>query len=139
MDDLGNALSSIPRLVLEHWVFLVLSLAFGIFLNVFKTHVWTWEKAQTNRFYHWVRVFLPMHGPALGFVVGVAVVLVMGENAPAGPGIVGRGYVVVYYSAAGLLSAWVVSLFKHFMQSRGISDPYAEERRSKMPTLPPQS
>lgn len=133
MEDLGSALSSIPRLVLEHWVFLVLSLAFGIFLNVFKTHVWTWERAQASRVVHWIRLFLPMHGPVLGFMVGVAVVLLMGDDAPAGPGIVGKGYVVVYYAAAGLLSAWVVNVFKHIMQSRGIADPYAAERRSKPP------
>lgn len=130
MEDLGTALSSIPKLLLEHWVFFVLSFTLGLIGHVFKTQVWTYERAMENRVFYWIRAFLPVHAPLAGALLGGVVTLVMGENAPAGPGITGNGYVVVYYMGAGGLSAWVVNAFKHFTQSRGIADPHA-------PTQPP--
>jgi hypothetical protein len=132
MEDLGSALSSIPSMLVQHWVFFVVSFVLGLIGHVFKTQVWTYERAQESRVMHWIRAFLPLHAPLAGFLLGVVVTLVMGDDAPAGPGVAGKGYVVIYYMGAGAVSAWVVNAWKFFMASRGVSDPYTAPV-----TLPP--
>src|SRR4029078_8479656 len=129
MDDVGSALSSIPSLALQHWMFFVVSFVLGLVGQVFKTNVWTVENTAKGRFFYWMRPLLPLHAPCTGMLLGLALVAFWGSAAPAGPGVSGTGAVVLYYMGAGALSSYVFNAIQHFAQSRGL-DPLRA-------TLPP--
>lgn len=123
MSDLGNALSSIPKLALDHWIFFVVSFVLGMAGQVFKGRVWTKANAERSRVVYWIRALLPLHAPIIGTVLGAVLVWIWGKDAPVGPGISGPGQIVIYYMGAGGFSAWVVGFWQHLMKGRGIADP----------------
>lgn len=123
MDNIGDTLSSIPKLALDHWIFFVVSFVLGMAGQVFKGRVWTKANAEKSRVFYWIRALLPLHAPVVGTLLGIVLVIIWGKDAPVGPGITGTGQIVIYYMAAGGFSAWVVGGWQHFMKERGISDP----------------
>lgn len=126
--ELNDIAEFFQKYLLDHWPFLVVSFMLGIIGNIFKTKVWTKERAKQpgwyGKFCWWVRAFLPIHAPAAGGWLGLIGWKLMGENVPMSPVEHKTGLLVVlYYMMAGAFSSFVFAAWKHFLQSRDIPIP----------------
>lgn len=100
--------------VLPHWPFVIMSLSLGAIGQVFKKHIWTFERAKRKQgIYKFMYTTMGLHAPMLGAVLGLL-------GAPVSPGISGWAGRMLYHFGAGASAAWTVAAFKHFMRSRGI-------------------
>jgi len=109
---------TVTTYVLPHWPFVMMAFILGGVGGVMKKSVWTKERAARSRFFWWMRSLLPLHAPIAGALFGVVAELLGG--APVSPGVEGVAGAMLYHAGAGAASAWVYSIFRHFLKSRGI-------------------
>lgn len=124
----------------DHWPFFAIAFILGQIGAIAKKRVWTKERAalpgRKGRFFWWSRALLPIHAPAAGTLLGVVGYNALGDALPISPGIVGAGNVVLYYAAAGAVSAWFYNILRHIAKSRGLKDGPDD---TSMPFDPPSS
>ena len=95
-----------------HWPFFFMAMALGTIVQFFKKVVWT-PRAAENRLWKFGYQTMGMHAPLLGALAGFI-------GFPASPGVDTVHGRILYHFVAGIISAWVVAGFRHFMKSRGI-------------------
>jgi hypothetical protein len=122
--DLNTVGSFFTEYVLKQWPFFFVGFLIGVAGQVFKTRIWTIQRAREHKFFWWMRALMPFHAPATGFVVGCLFWWLFKEKTPTGPGIDGGAAVVLYYTGAGAASSWLVGAFKHLLEFRfGVKPP----------------
>ena len=115
--------------VLPHWPFALMSLSLGAIGQVFKKHIWTFDRAVRKKgVYKFMYTTMGLHAPMLGALLGLL-------GAPVSPGVDGWAARTLYHFGAGATAAWTVAAFKHFMRSRGII--LAESVAPPAPSLVP--
>jgi len=117
----------------DHWPFFVMAMILGTAGQVFKTRVWTIERARSSRVFWWIRAFLPFHAPIAGGLIGLVLGAIFGEGAPASPGVTGLGMVMMYYAGAGVVSSWIFNGAKYFAESRGLPIPEELDDKDSLP------
>lgn len=98
--------------VLPHWPLIFMALVLGTITQFTKRVIFEPRKAD-GKLWKFGYVTMGAHAPLMGAIAG----LVGFPVSPGVDGVLGR---VLYHIVSGILAAWVVAGFKHFMKSRGI-------------------
>lgn len=134
--DISDIVIPFKDIIMEHWSFVLVAVVLGLVGNFAKTRVWTKERAMNGKpqwLWWWGRASLPLHAPVSGILTGLLLILIFGDNAPAGPGVDSAGEVCLYYMGSGVLSLWTYNIIKNFMKVRGIKTEYVQMPNESVP------
>ena len=99
-----------------HYPFILGYMAFVFFGQFFKAQLWTKERAETNKFFAFMRRTLAMHAPAAGFVIGLIPGMV------ASPGIEAPWGTAVYWLGCGVLASFSFHALSDYIKKRTNGD-----------------